>query len=334
MNRPPLTATTKSSGVCVDDPLVRRGSLQRVEGAVELHAVHLRRDVLQLPALDQARGVEVTAPGRVAPSRHPDPHLRHAGSRAQPVGRPHARLDRRARPTRRQLSGRRRGRGPAGRRPRWRGRACRAAGPPARRCRRRRPAGRASRSTRSPREPGATVPWSSTEAASASRGVSACWGCHGLALVGAAVDGGRHRQPRVERGDRGVGAHRQRDAVVEHPAQREGPVAAVRPDLLGGVAVVEQVGGLDAGPDPELGHPAYVVAADQLGVLDRAADPGRGVRVEGLAHRRVADRVGGHLEVVGVGAGRAARAAPPGSGWARRRRTRRRTARSTRRCGC
>ncbi len=47
----------------------------------------------------------------------------------------------------------------------------------------------------------------------------------GVAVVGAAVHGGRDGQPRVERRDRGVGAERELDAVVEHPAEREAALA-------------------------------------------------------------------------------------------------------------
>ena len=65
--------------------------------------------------------------------------------------------------------------------------------------------------------------------------------------------GGRRgdRQPRVERGDRCVGAEHHVDAVVEHPAQREAALGTTGPQPLGDVAVVEQVGGLDARADAE-----------------------------------------------------------------------------------
>ena len=123
----------------------------------------------------------------------------------------------------------------------------------------------------------------------------------GLALVTGAVDRGSDRQPRVERRHRCVRAHDHVDPVVEHPAQREAAVAAPRPEPLGHVAVVEQVGRLDTGADAEPGHPAYVLAGGELDVLDAAA----GARLlEGgqrLGDRPVADRVHGHLDATGCG---------------------------------
>ena len=116
--------------------------------------------------------------------------------------------------------------------------------------------GSASRRTRSAGMPACTEPWPSTEAASASLGGDRLLGVPGGALVGRPVHGGRHREPRVERRHGRVGAEGQLDAVVDHPAQREAPVGAVRPDQLGHVAVVEQVRGLHArdarrgGPSP------------------------------------------------------------------------------------
>ena len=114
--------------------------------------------------------------------------------------------------------------------------------------------GSASSSARSAGMPSWTVPWPSTDAASASRGVSACSGCHGRPVVGRAVHGGGHGQPRVQRGDRRVGAERELDAGVEHRAEHEAAVGPVRPALLGDVAVVEQVRRLHARPQAEPGH--------------------------------------------------------------------------------
>ena len=119
-------------------------------------------------------------------------------------------------------------------------------------------------------------------------------------VVGAAVHRCRDRQPRVERRHRRVRAQRELDAVVEHPAEREAALGPARPGQLGEVAVIEEVGRLHAGADTELGHPAYVVATDQLGVLDRADRPRLGVRRKCLGDRRVADRVGGDLEAAAV----------------------------------
>ena len=60
--------------------LVGGGPLQRVERAVELHAVHQAGDVLQLPALRQPARVEPAAPLPVAPAGHAHSHVgRHVG---------------------------------------------------------------------------------------------------------------------------------------------------------------------------------------------------------------------------------------------------------------
>ena len=129
--------------------------------------------------------------------------------------------------------------------------------------------GSASSSTRSAGCPTATVPQPSVEAASASRAVSACSGCHGSrssperCTAAAIASHGSSGETGASRAERHV------DAVVEHPAQREAALGAARPEPLGDVAVVEQVGRLHAGADAELGHPAYVVARGQLHVLDR-----------------------------------------------------------------
>ena len=73
MNRPPLTAKTKSSGVSRAPRGVRRGPLQRVERAVDLDRGQPLGGVLQLAALRQARRVEVAAPAGVAPAGDADP---------------------------------------------------------------------------------------------------------------------------------------------------------------------------------------------------------------------------------------------------------------------
>ncbi len=112
--------------------------------------------------------------------------------------------------------------------------------------------------------------------------------------------------------------NREGDAVVEHPAEREAPVRPVGPDPLGRVAVVEQVGRLDARPDAERGQPAYVLAPDQLGVLDRAPRSGRGVGHErGSRPPRRRSR-GWRPPGRCATADRAGRAAPRRSGSARR----------------
>ena len=121
--------------------------------------------------------------------------------------------------------------------------------------------------------------------------------------VGGAVDRRGHRQPRVERRDRGVGAEHQLDAGGQHRPEREAAVGALGPAPLGDVAVVEQVGRLDAGADPELGHPGQVGEVDELGVLDPAAGAGRRERVQPDAERRVADRVQRDPEAVAVRGG-------------------------------
>ena len=199
-------------------------------------------------------------------------------------------------------------------------------------------AGRASSSTRSPGDPTPTV--------------------------GCAVDRGGERLARRERllgvpGSRSSALRCTAAAIASHGSSGETgasePIAsstpsssiqrnakqrsdAARPDLLGQVAVVEQVRGLHAAADAELGHPPDVVAADQLRVLDRAAGAGLGVRRQRLGDGRVADRVGRHLEPVRRAPGRAGRAARRRRGWPAPRGTRggarRRTARSTTRCGC
>ena len=203
---------------------------------------------------------------------------------------------------------------------------------------RRATSGSRSSSTRSPREPGRTIGCPSTDAGQRLADRQRLLGVPRLALVGAAVHGGGHRQPRVERRDRGVGAERELDAVVEHPPEREAPRGPLAPDPLGEVAVVEQVRGLHAGADAELAPSGEVLAPRHLHVLDRAARAGLGERRQRVLDGRVADRVAGDLEPAGVRPARTGRAARPRTGWAGLRGTRdgarRRTARSTRRSGC
>ncbi len=124
-----------------------------------------------------------------------------------------------------------------------------------------------------------------------------------LGVPGGTVVGGPvHRcgdgQPGVERRDGCVGAHRQLHAVVDHPAQREGAVSAVRPHQLGDVAVVEQVGGLHAGDHAEPRHLRHVATGHQLGVLDRTLRPRLGVRRQRVVAGRVTDRVDGGPQAV------------------------------------
>src|SRR5690606_33297490 len=53
------------------------GRLQRIEGAVDLDAVDRARGIGQLPALHQAVGIEITAPGGVAPAGYADMDTLH-----------------------------------------------------------------------------------------------------------------------------------------------------------------------------------------------------------------------------------------------------------------
>ena len=83
--------------------------------------------------------------------------------------------------------------------------------------------GSASSRARSAGWPSATVPQPSVDGGERLARGDRLLGVPRLAVVAGAVDGGRHRQPRVEPGHGRVGAHREPDTVVEHPAQREGP---------------------------------------------------------------------------------------------------------------
>jgi hypothetical protein len=115
---------------------------------------------------------------------------------------------------------------------------------------------------------------------------------------------GRHREPgveRVERGDRCVGAEGELDPGVVQRPEREAPVGAVGPTARGDVAVVEQVDGLDAGPHAECGHPADVGELHQLGVLDAAARARGGEGIQRGRNRRVVDGVYGDVEPVRLG---------------------------------
>ena len=147
--------------------------------------------------------------------------------------------------------------------------------------------------------------------------VSACSPCHGsrssaLRCTAAAI---ASHGSSGETGASEPSASSTPSSSIQRNAKQRS--AAARPDPLGEVAVVEQVGRLDAGPDAELGHPAYVVAADQLGVLDRAAGAGVGVRRQRLGDGRVADRVGRDLEAAarGRGASSSRSSAPERFGW-------------------
>src|SRR5690606_13969742 len=79
----------------------------------------------------------------------------------------------------------------------------------------------------------------------------------------------------------------------------EAALGAPRPQPLGDVTVVEEVGRLHAGADAEGGETAYVVAGGELHVLDAAARTGVREGVERLGDRAVADRVHGDLETAG-----------------------------------
>ena len=189
-------------------------------------------------------------------------------------------------------------RAPAARRPRWRGPACRAAAAaclaessPRRTGRRRAAPGR-------PGEPGATVPWSSTEAASASRGVSACSGCHGsrsspLRWTAAAI---------ASHGSSGeTGASEPIARVTPSSSiQRSAKQRSARSGQTRSVASrsSSRCAGWTLARMPRSASRRTSVAPDQLGVLDRAPGAGRGVGVQRVADRGVADRVRGDLEVV------------------------------------
>ena len=149
-----------------------------------------------------------------------------------------------------------------------------------------------SSSARSPREPTRTIGWPSTEAASASRAVSACSRCQGsrssavrctaaIASYGSSGDTGASEPSTTSTPS---------SSIQRNAKQR----SARPPDPLGHVAIVEQVRRLDAPAHAELGHPAYVVAGDELGVLDRAAGTGLRERRQRLLDGGVADRVRRH----------------------------------------
>ncbi len=172
-------------------------------------------------------------------------------------------------------------------------------------------------------------------AASASLGVIACSGCQASRSSPTAMDRGRHRQPRVERRDRRVGAEGESDAVVEHPPQREasgrrGRATSARSRrgrredaraarwrrCRGRPSGARRRGG-SAGR-ARSNRSARVSAYDVEGLRGPPRHRWRGWPRPGRA----------------CGPAPSARAAPRRSGWRRRRRCRRRTARSTRRCGC
>jgi len=80
-------------------------------------------------------------------------------------------------------------------------------------------------------------------------------------------------------------------------------VRLVGPHDVGGVPVVDQVGGLDAGGHPQLGEPRQVGVVDQLGVLQGAGGSGAGEGVQYGVHRQVPDGMYGGSQPGGPGPG-------------------------------
>ncbi len=102
--------------------------------------------------------------------------------------------------------------------------------------------------------------------------------------------------PRVDRLDRSVRPERDEGAAAREGGQGEGPaIRALPPQAARLVHVRAQVHGLHGGRDPERREAPDVLVGDQLRVLhagdERRQADRRCQRVEGGAHRRVADAV-------------------------------------------
>ena len=165
--------------------------------------------------------------------------------------------------------------------------------------------------------------------------VSACSGCQACALVGAAVDGGGDR-PATGRAARPARRSRGPARTPASTIQRNAKQRSARSGQHSSVTSrsSRRWAGCTLARRPSRAIAAASSRRTSWACSIEPARAGRVVRREGLAQREVADRVGRDLEPVARGPGRAGASARRWSGWPRRRRTRRRTPRSTRRCGC